>query len=133
MNWHFDHPVGFPAVAFAPEIFSRVITYKEEIGLDQKQLNKIIAMKRDYSLFYHDIGAEIDNVVEKIDKFIHKDDLNINDVYTMIDKHAELIVKLERKFFEMTITGSKILSKDQVQRLRSIYHRDKSKAPKMYK
>lgn len=133
MNWHFDHAPGFPPVTFAPEIFSRLITYKQEIGINSEQLDKFITMKRDYHLRYHEICNKIDAVVEEIDKFIHKEEININDVFSLIDEHTKLINELERTFFQVTIAGSKLLSKEQTAELRRLYHRDKDKVPKLYR
>jgi len=113
-------------------IFGDVERLKQELGLSDAQVDKIIAINKQYGMKMLDIREKLAPNVIQLKKLLLQDDVDINAVRAKLKEIADLRVELHLLRIQHVIDIEKQLNKEQLNKLRNYKRAEMKKMKKMH-
>ncbi|MFC1576826.1 Spy/CpxP family protein refolding chaperone [Candidatus Omnitrophota bacterium] len=102
-----------------------ICLHKDELGITDKQMDRIKELKTDLKKDLIMKKAEIDVLKIDIYSHLHKAEVDVEAVNKLIDQKYEAKKAKSKKIVESYAALKKVLTKEQMEKLKSIYHEKK--------
>lgn len=125
-----DKLPGFPPPHFhSHDVLLRVSIYADEIGIDSDQIRQVrqqqVAYRQSYLAACQNIAAKI----EELDVAVYRESPDPAEIDRLIDEIGQLRTSLEKEYIHHTLMAREILTPEQGEAIRAIYHREKEASP----